>query len=423
MLNPFRRRPARARRPGRPARRPVLESLEARTLPSLTAKIDLVGHEGGEVAAFAAADVASPAGTLMLTTLPAGAAVQSAALYGINLIDSVTPDATFAGTDLGPAAAFDADGDVTAYRWDVTGLVTGDGPYAASATGFTHNFGLQLVVTFTDPSLPEDSEVIVNDGAADLGRQAPQSTNFFPSGGGVGQLWIGTGADGPSSGGAILFNNTPAGGPVAANLGPSASLFRLDVAPVVPGGDTATVSDPGTGFGWDVAVLVRGGGVERGEDCLPTGDYAGIWNQIHQRYSNGVLLRHVCHDDFDEADPPPSKVGTSTVHTFGSSLQAEVSLDGGQTFFPVIAPHTATVTVQVTLDSESDDGIRTFSTEIQQLDVSRIYTTGGELLPGVEIRQSPTRPSRGQTFISGDGPFEVHSYFDVNTEMTLDGFA
>ena len=59
-----------------------------------------------------------------------------------------------------------------------------------------------------------------------------------------------------------------------------------------------------------------------------------------------------------------------------------------------------------------------FDTEMLQLD---LY--GGSLPPGVWIRESPTRPSIGRTTQTplGGGLYQIDSFFDVFTELSIDG--
>jgi hypothetical protein len=49
--------------------------------------------------------------------------------------------------------------------------------------------------------------------------------------------------------------------------------------------------------------------------------------------------------------------------------------------------------------------------------------SGGSLPPGMMIRESPTLASTGQTTITdlGGGQFRIDSFFDVFTELSLDG--
>lgn len=76
----------------------------------------------------------------------------------------------------------------------------------------------------------------------------------------------------------------------------------------------------------------------------------------------------------------------------------------------------AQVTVKVT-NMGSAGGTTTFDTEMLQLDIS-----GGSLPPAIRLRESPTRPSLGQTKERpGAGGFYIDSFFDIFTELSLDG--
>lgn len=148
-------------------------------------------------------------------------------------------------------------------------------------------------------------------------------------------------------------------------------------------------------------------------DCLPplTSSYLGYF---HASYPQGVLMRNPIHRAFTScmAPPPP---GGSTVHGFGSMVDFDVSPDGGGTWHPMSAP----ANVAVRVDYVGDSGpTRFFDTEMLQLDIS-----GGSLPPGVMVRESPTRASTGQTAITdlGGGMYRIDSFFDVFTELSLDG--
>jgi hypothetical protein len=60
----------------------------------------------------------------------------------------------------------------------------------------------------------------------------------------------------------------------------------------------------------------------------------------------------------------------------------------------------------------------TFNTQMMQLDIA-----GGNLPPGEMLRVSPTISSTGQATITdiGGGQFRIDSFFDVFTELSLDG--
>ena len=151
-------------------------------------------------------------------------------------------------------------------------------------------------------------------------------------------------------------------------------------------------------------------------DCLPpqNSEYTG---QVHQLYAAGLIdLRNPIHDSFTACDPPPPVAGGVTVHSFGSLLRCEISSDGGLTYQPHQAP--AQVTVLVRNSGPAGPPSTTlFDTEILQLDLS-----GGTLPPGVMVRESPTRASTGRTTIeSVQGGYRIDSFFDIFTELSLDG--
>lgn len=140
--------------------------------------------------------------------------------------------------------------------------------------------------------------------------------------------------------------------------------------------------------------------------------------QFHAAYAQGIIIRDVRHRRFTGGEPPPAP-GASKTHSFGSLVQMEVSMDGGNTYNPVSAPAQVTVMLRSTTPG-------TYDTEMLQLDIS-----GGGLPPGVMIRESPTRASTGRTTVrqngggagggGGSGGYMIGSFFDVFTELTVDG--
>ena len=146
-------------------------------------------------------------------------------------------------------------------------------------------------------------------------------------------------------------------------------------------------------------------------DCLPPGNpYVG---QFHAKYADGTNvydLSNPRHSDFTHCDPPPGP-GGSTTHTVGSFVSAQISLNGG----PAQAFNAnGNMTVRVNFNHLTGP-TRFFDTEMLQLDL-----TGGG---GQMIRESPTRQSTGKTAITdlGGGLFHIDSFFDVFTELSVDG--
>lgn len=149
-------------------------------------------------------------------------------------------------------------------------------------------------------------------------------------------------------------------------------------------------------------------------DCLPPPrTYAG---EFHALYAAGLVdLRDPIHSGFTSCEPPPPPVpGATTYETFSSVVDATVSISGGPPT-PVTAP--ATCTVAVTFAGMVGD-TQLFDTEMLALDIA-----GGTLPPGFLIRESPTYASPGATTIrpAPDGGFRMTSFFDVFTELSMDG--
>ena len=149
-------------------------------------------------------------------------------------------------------------------------------------------------------------------------------------------------------------------------------------------------------------------------DCLPPANsaYTGIFHQNYFWFGLPVDLTNPIHDSFTACDPPPPSGGT-TVHSF-SSLVHGVVMVGPNPPLPFTAPAMVTVAVHST---GTIGTTRFFDTEMLQLDIS-----GGTLPPGAIIRESPTLSSLGKSDITPvQGGFAINSFFDIFTELSLDG--
>lgn len=112
------------------------------------------------------------------------------------------------------------------------------------------------------------------------------------------------------------------------------------------------------------------------------------------------------------ASQPPPVPGTSQSYSFQAAVRGRVSTDGGNTFSDVVS--SADVVIHVTADATAQGS---YDTEMLSLTL-----TGGSLPAGVMIRESPTLASTGKTRISPvSGAFQINSFFDVFTELSLDG--
>src|SRR5262249_49777170 len=126
--------------------------------------------------------------------------------------------------------------------------------------------------------------------------------------------------------------------------------------------------------------------------------------QWHALYQNGIIITNVSHSRFTQTQPPPPP-GQSHLESFGSTVEGQVSTEGGHPSTPFTAP--AISVVQVTSRSDEDSGpTRHFDTEMLSLDVQGLPA-------GMRLRESPTRASLGRTSvrIDSDGTFRIGSFF------------
>jgi hypothetical protein len=109
---------------------------------------------------------------------------------------------------------------------------------------------------------------------------------------------------------------------------------------------------------------------------------------------------------------PPPAPGTSETHSF-FDIFTEISLQQ-----PGGAPVTYNAPSQQTIRLNGLPPGEPWFGEMLQLDLS-----GGNLPAGVRLRESPTLASTGQTTETpiGGGLYHIDSFFDVFTELSLDG--
>ncbi len=131
-------------------------------------------------------------------------------------------------------------------------------------------------------------------------------------------------------------------------------------------------------------------------------------------YANRVIADNVIHHNFSASYPPPAS-GESAVYVFSSEVDFDYSTDDGASYQHVSARAEARVHIARTWDEGAS---QVFDTEMLSLDIS-----GGTLPPGVMLRESPTRASSGKLKMQpgGGGGALISSFFDVFTELSLDG--
>lgn len=136
-------------------------------------------------------------------------------------------------------------------------------------------------------------------------------------------------------------------------------------------------------------------------------------HDLHAMYPQGVIMRDPIHRAFTNVQRTP--VGYDELEIFDSVLDAEVSLDGGGIWIPMTM--TGPVTTKVYNYTSGQTG--TFDTEILSMNLTAVG------MPGVLIRESPTLHSTGRVSVEGGGGggggYRIESFFDVFTELSLDG--
>jgi len=99
----------------------------------------------------------------------------------------------------------------------------------------------------------------------------------------------------------------------------------------------------------------------------------------------------------------------------GASFNADtfMSFFGGPTLPDFSPGDTAAASITGLVDAPP---LHTYATEMLALDLVGLPF-------GARIRESPTRPSLGGHTVVGAGPYQIDSFFDVFTELSLDGGA
>jgi hypothetical protein len=160
-------------------------------------------------------------------------------------------------------------------------------------------------------------------------------------------------------------------------------------------------------------AMAHPGGVDAPSPDLPPIVPAGVYlspSDVHARYSGPaleVILSMVEHQPYAGMPVPPDPTGER--HHFESQLHAMVSVNGGPA-----QPILMTGPVDTVAYGRAPGQLGTFDTEMLSMSL-----TGGPVM----IRESPTKASTGKTSIAdiGGGMYHIDSFFDVFTELSLDG--
>jgi hypothetical protein len=132
---------------------------------------------------------------------------------------------------------------------------------------------------------------------------------------------------------------------------------------------------------------------------------------LHALFPGGIDFSDPKHKCFENVDRQDDGSGNE-IETFDSQVEAQVDLGSG----PV--PVTVSGPVSIVTYGKIGNPTGTFQTEMISMSLSG--DVGG--IP-VEVRESPSLPSAGQTTITdlGGGQFQIDSFFDVFTEISVNG--
>lgn len=168
--------------------------------------------------------------------------------------------------------------------------------------------------------------------------------------------------------------------------------------------------------GQAMAHAPNGRGVNAPSPDLPPIVPDGVYlspADVHAMYSGPaleVVLSMIEHQPFaGQTTPGPD----GERHHFESELRGQISVNNSP-----LAPMAATGPVDTVAYGRPPGGLGTFDTEMLQMSLS-----GNSPLGPFMIRESPTLPSLGRTSITdiGGGMYHIDSFFDVFTELSVDG--
>lgn len=151
---------------------------------------------------------------------------------------------------------------------------------------------------------------------------------------------------------------------------------------------------------------------------LPGGSSYRTLNDARVTYNQGKhQVRNLQLSNYENLTTPPPLGGT-IVFSVSCLAELDLSADTGVTFSHFMAPCQLLMRVTHSLDS---GGVQYFGTEILQMQLQE-----GSLPPGVFIRESPV-PSDTSTGLQRirpvPGGYQIDSFFDIFTELSIDGGA
>jgi hypothetical protein len=147
-------------------------------------------------------------------------------------------------------------------------------------------------------------------------------------------------------------------------------------------------------------------------------------DDVHTTYTGNnlrIVLKAPQHRPFDDPFATErQEVGPDEIETFLSQLRGRADVFQGSTPLGLDVPIFGDGEVRTIVFGKVGNVTGTFNTEMLSMSLS-----GTTPLAPFMIRESPTLPSMGVTSIQdiGGGMYRIDSFFDVFTELSLDGGA
>jgi hypothetical protein len=137
-----------------------------------------------------------------------------------------------------------------------------------------------------------------------------------------------------------------------------------------------------------------------------------VGRDLHALYPNGIDFSDPLHRCFKNSQITVDPQTGDETETVDSTIEGTINFGSG--------PQAATLTGPVTTVVRGKGGATTGSWDTEILSMSLSGDVGGIQ---VEIRESPSLPSPGETSVTdnGDGTYQVDSFFDVYTELSING--
>ena len=144
--------------------------------------------------------------------------------------------------------------------------------------------------------------------------------------------------------------------------------------------------------------------------------------EVHAIYGNSALLQIILNRALHRPIALENRQnnGPDEIETFMSTLDGTGDIIQGGNPIAVGIPVSASGLVQTVVFGKVGNVTGTFDTEMLSMSLSGVTPLGPFM-----IRESPTLPSLGKTSITdiGGGLYRIDSFFDVFTELSIDGGA